>query len=201
MKRNLANYLTVARFFMAIAFFFVIGCFHAGKKASWPVLDVAFVIFLVAVLTDIVDGYIARKMGQVTVFGRITDPFVDKILVCGTLVFFAGNQFVGSDGVNLTGLKTWMVVLIIARELLVTGIRGFSESHSVPFPASWSGKVKMILQTVTICWILVYVKHWTAQEWAASVRDVLIWTTVVFTAISGFAYVDRGRQLLQLESE
>lgn len=204
MRRNLPNYITGSRFFMAIAFFIVLAFFRAGEKPTWPVLEVAFAIFLLAIFSDAVDGYLARRMGRITSFGRIADPFVDKILVCGAFVFFIGNSFLinggGADAVNVTGLRTWMVVLIIARELLVTGMRSFSESHGIPFPASWSGKLKMFLQCLAICWILVYLKHWTGHEWARQVRDILVWVMVAFTAVSGLTYIDRARRLIRLEA-
>jgi CDP-diacylglycerol--glycerol-3-phosphate 3-phosphatidyltransferase len=167
------------------------------------VLDVALAVFLVAVLSDAVDGYLARRMGHLTKFGRIADPFVDKIIICGALAYFIGDQFVemGSGGrlENLTGWRPWMVAVILARELLVTGMRSFSELHHIPFAASLSGKVKMFIQCVTVAWVLVYVAHWTdGPAWTRTVRDVLIWTTTLVTAFSGLVYVKRAYDLLRL---
>jgi len=207
MSRHLPNLLTAARFVMAIAFFIILGFYDAEHEAAWPVLDVAFVVFLVAVCTDMVDGYLARRLGHQTVFGRIADPFVDKIIICGALVYMAGDQFIilregGSDLVNLTGWQTWMVVLIVARELLVTGMRGFSESHGIAFAASWSGKIKMILQCTAIAWCLFWVAHWTdGPPWTELVRDVLIWVTTVFTGASALVYIKRAYHLLRLPGE
>jgi CDP-diacylglycerol--glycerol-3-phosphate 3-phosphatidyltransferase len=213
MTRHVPNLLTVARFFMAIAFFIVVGFYDPRAPAGWPVLDIAFVLFLVGVSTDMVDGYIARKYQVQSTFGRIADPFVDKIIVCGALAYFIGDTFVvvrevGSSAVNLTGWQPWMVVLILARELLVTGMRSFSESHGIPFAASWSGKVKMILQCTAICWTLFYVAHWVGgpgwtgnPAWTTTVRDALIWGTVIFTAVSGLTYIQRAYHLLRLPPE
>lgn len=207
MRRHIPNLLTVARFFMAIGFFIILG-FHDGEReAGWPVLDVAFVVFLVAVCTDVVDGYLARRLGHLTTFGRVADPFVDKIIVCGALVYFIGDHFLVSGETggplrNVTGWQTWMVVLIIARELLVTGMRSFSESHGIAFAASWSGKVKMILQCTAISWCILYVAHWTdGPAWTQVVRDVLVWVTTVFAGVSGLAYVKRAWDLLRLPPE
>ena len=207
MTRHIPNLLTAARLLMAIAFFIILGFYDAEREAGWPILDVAFVVFLVAVCTDMVDGYLARRLGHQTVLGRIADPFVDKILICGALAYFVGDQFIivreaGSDLVNLTGWQTWMVVLVIARELLVTGMRGFSESRGISFAASWSGKVKMILQCTAISWSLFWVAHWTAgPAWTHLVRDILIWATTVFTAASALVYINRAYDLLRLPPE
>ena len=213
MTRHLPNLLTVGRLFLAIALFIIIGFYNPHTPAGWPVLDVAFVVFLVAVCTDMVDGYVARKYKVQSMFGRIADPFVDKIIVCGALVYFIGDPFLvwreaGSEAVNLTGWQPWMVVLVLARELLVTGMRSFSESHGVPFGAMWSGKVKMILQCTAICWSIFFVAHWVGAPgwtgnppWTQVVRDVLIWATVVFTAVSGLTYVRRAYHLLRLPPE
>ncbi len=221
MTRHIPNLVTVGRFFLSLAFFVIVGFYDHGAPARWPVLDVALIVFLVAVMTDAVDGYLARRLGHTTTFGRIADPFVDKILVCGALAYFIGDQFVqtsisagalGAAGAlditlphivkeNLTGWRPWMVAVILARELLVTGMRSFSESHHIPFAATLSGKVKMFIQCVAICWCLVYVEHWAGDsdwEWTRLVRDVLVWTTTLVTAFSGLVYVKRAYDLLRL---
>jgi len=213
MTRYVPNLLTVARFFLAIAFFIVLGFYDPREPADWPVLDVAFALFLVGVSTDMVDGYLARRYKVQSAFGRIADPFVDKIIVCGALAYFIGDTFLvtpetGAGAVNLTGWQSWMVVLVVGRELLVTGMRSFSESHGIPFAASWSGKVKMILQCTAICWTLFFVAHWADgpdwapnPAWTQTVRDALIWGTVIFTAVSGLTYVQRAYHLLRLPPE
>jgi CDP-diacylglycerol--glycerol-3-phosphate 3-phosphatidyltransferase len=187
---------------MAIGFFIILGFYDTQGVADWPVLDVAFAVFLVAVLTDVVDGWLARKLGHLTTFGRIADPFVDKIIICGALAYFIGDQFVQMQDtakVNLTGWRPWMVAVIIARELLVTGMRSFSESHRIPFAASLSGKIKMFIQCVAICWCIFYVEHWTTgPDWTRLVRDALIWTTTLVTAFSGLVYIKRAYDLLRL---
>ena len=209
MIRHIPNMLTASRFLMAIAFFAVLGFYDAQTPDddAWPVLDVAFVIFLVAASTDMVDGYLARKLQHMTTFGRIADPFVDKIIVCGALAYLIGGQFVrvtvtaGAPPTleNLTGWQPWMVAVILARELLVTGMRSFSEVHKIPFGATLSGKVKMFVQCFAISWSLFYVAHWTSgPEWTRVVRDVLIWATTLITGLSGLVYVQRAYRLLKL---
>ncbi|GAH35719.1 unnamed protein product [marine sediment metagenome] len=206
MSRYIPNLLTVGRFFMAIGFFVVLAFYDAEEAAGWPVLDIATVIFLVAVCTDMVDGYLARRLGHVTAFGRIADPFVDKIIICGALAYFIGGQFarVGEGGAaeNLTGWAPWMVVVVLARELLVTGMRSFSESHKVPFAATLSGKVKMFIQCVAVTWVLVYVGHYAGganpPAWMVVGRDISIWAATLFTALSGLVYIKRGYHLLRM---
>jgi len=205
MRRHIPNLLTAGRFFLALAFFVLLAFYRSPKSTLFdlPLLDVALAVFLVAVLTDAIDGYLARRLGHVTTFGRIADPFVDKILICGALAYLIGDPFlrVGPEGVmeNPTGWQPWMVVVILARELLVTGMRSFSESHGLAFAATLSGKVKMFIQCVAIACSLVYVGHWTeGPAWTADLRDVLIWATTLVTVVSGLAYIQRGYQLLRM---
>jgi CDP-diacylglycerol--glycerol-3-phosphate 3-phosphatidyltransferase len=205
MLRHIPNLLTAGRFFLALAFFVLLAFYRSPKSTLFdlPLLDVALAVFLVAVLTDAIDGYLARRLGHVTTFGRIADPFVDKILICGALAYLIGDPFlrVGPDGImeNPTGWQPWMVVVILARELLVTGMRSFSESHGLAFAATLSGKVKMFIQCVAIACSLVYVGHWTeGPAWTADLRDVLIWATTLVTVVSGLAYIQRGYQLLRM---
>jgi CDP-diacylglycerol--glycerol-3-phosphate 3-phosphatidyltransferase len=202
--RHIPNLLTAGRFLMAIAFFVVLGFYDVQcPEPDWPVLDVAFVIFLVAASTDMVDGYLARKLQHMTTFGRIADPFVDKLIVCGALAYLIGAQFVVSGPTqwteNVTGWRPWMAAVILARELLVTGMRSFSEVHKIPFAATLSGKVKMFVQCFAIGWSLFYVAHWRdGPEWTRIVRDVLIWAATLITGLSGLFYVQRAYKLLRL---
>jgi CDP-diacylglycerol---glycerol-3-phosphate 3-phosphatidyltransferase len=202
MVRHIPNLLTAGRFVLALAFFYILSFYDVMAPAAWPILDIAFGVFLVAVITDVFDGYLARTLGHMTTFGRIADPFVDKIIICGALAYFIGDQFVMMpDGVkeNLTGWRPWMVAVILARELLVTGMRSFSESHRIPFAATLSGKIKMFIQCVAVCWCIFYVEHWTSgPDWTRFVRDILIWTTTLVTAFSGLVYVKRAYDLLRL---
>jgi len=203
MRRHIPNLLTASRFFMAIAFFIIVGFHDTAHPRSWPVLDIALVVFLIGAGTDMVDGYLARRLGHLTTFGRIADPFVDKIITCGAFAYFIGSQFIDpATGRNLTGWAPWMVVLILARELLVTGMRSFSESHHIPFAATLSGKVKMFLQCTAIAWSLVYAAHWAGgPAWTCGVRDGLVWATTLFTGASGLVYVKRAYVLLRMPAD
>ncbi|MCX5684077.1 MAG: CDP-alcohol phosphatidyltransferase family protein [Planctomycetota bacterium] len=205
MRRHIPNMLTAGRFFLAMGFF-VLLAFYRGPESTLfdlPMLDVALTVFIIAVLTDAIDGYLARRLGHVTTFGRIADPFVDKIIICGALAYLIGDPFLrmGPTGAmeNPTGWAPWMVVVILARELLVTGMRSFSESHGLAFGATLSGKIKMFLQCLAVGCSLVYVGHWTeGPAWTADLRDLLIWATTLVTVVSGVAYSLRGYQLLKM---
>ncbi len=147
-------------------------------------------MFLVAGLTDVVDGYIARKYSMETSLGRLLDPFVDKILICGAFIFFTGSNFIIA-GRNVTNVAPWMIVLIIGRELLVTSLRGQSESQGKAFPATIQGKIKMFLQSATVITILISLGHFYQQRWADIARQTFIWITVIFTLVSMIGYLKK----------
>lgn len=189
-KAKLPNQLTVSRVVLAALFFLVLSFYEPGG-AVWP-LVIGVVLFTVAALTDAADGHLARKWQVVSKFGRIVDPFADKILVLGALVYLAGPNFV-KHGESLTGVWPWMVVVILGRELLVTTIRAAYESEGVDFSANWWGKWKMILQSVVVPVVLILVmcdplRH-DAVRW---VRDGLVWATVLVSAMSGVPYVTKA---------
>jgi len=141
---NLPNKITVGRFALALGFFaFFVWADLEHATAWWKPLAGALV-FGLAVVGDAFDGYYARKLGLQTDFGRIADPVVDKVIVSGGLILLAGCEWARPY------FPPWMVVLIIGREFLVNGLRGFIEARGVAFPARWDGKLKMVLQCIAI---------------------------------------------------
>jgi len=126
---NVPNLFTALRFVLSVVVFVMI---------PWGFYSTALVVFVIAASTDWVDGYWARRFGQVTRLGRIFDPFVDKIIICGVFIFLASEE--GS------GIVAWMAVVVVARELLVTALRGFIEQRGGDFSAKMSGKLKMVFQ-------------------------------------------------------
>ncbi len=212
MIRQVPNAITGCRLVLAGVFFVMLSVYqYEGRGDPWY-LNTAFLIYLVALFTDFLDGYLARKWKAESAFGRIVDPFVDKILVLGSFTFFAGKNFVIQDAIvesgqlvsnlrTITGVAPGIVILLLARELLVTSLRGSSEASGQSFGAAWSGKFKMVVQSVTILVILVYVnyRHWLRdhdwETWARYFRDVCIWATVIVTVVSGALYVKRAMQL------
>ena len=185
---------------LAGVFFGLLSVYQYGGRGSPSLLNFAFIIYLVALFTDFLDGYLARRWKVEGAFGRVVDPFVDKVLVIGSFIFFAGKNFIlpGTSGFvvyTITGVAPWMVVVILARELLVTSFRGLGEGAGQQFGAAFSGKVKMVVQSVTILVILLYVNYWIyspREKYFRGFRDFCVWTTVAVTVLSGLAYVQRA---------
>ena len=219
LQRSIPNLLTVTRVVLAAAFFIILATAlwpHEGIDRAIRQLwgNIAVVVFAVAAFTDFVDGLLARRWKVVSVFGRVMDPFGDKLLVIGAFVFLAGPGFmpIGSvysekylvlatDNGQLvpsTGVRPWMVAVILARELFVTSIRGVLEGMGIDFSAGWSGKGKMILQSVTAPVALFVAVNPFALDsvvWVAA-RDILVWLTVIVTLWSAWPYLSRARHLL-----
>ncbi len=203
MFRHVPNALTAGRLLLAVVFFALLGFYQYEGRGDPSLLNIAFTIYVVALITDFLDGYLARKWKVEGAFGRVVDPFVDKVLVLGSFIIFAGKNFiipdVGHQVVRtITGVAPWMVVLILARELLVTSFRGMSEGGGQNFGAAFSGKLKMVFQSVTILVILVYVNYFAGSHGRSGeagfryFRDFCIWATLVVTVVSGLLYVQRA---------
>ncbi len=198
LRRKLPNAITLCRLVLAAAFFATLNAYrYPDTNSVWA--NIAIALFIIAALTDAIDGHLARRWDVTTTFGRIMDPFCDKFLILGAFVYLAGPRFVVPEWVEdpesfftmSTGLYPWMVVLIFAREMLVTGIRGIVEANGVSFPAQWSGKMKMILQSVSIPMILFLVVNFKTSEtvWAMWVCHLLAYATLLVTLWSGVPYV------------
>ena len=202
MFRHVPNALTGGRLVLAAVFFLLLSYYQHEGRGDPILLNAAFAIYIVALVTDFLDGYLARKWQVEGAFGRVVDPFVDKVLVLGSFIFFAGKNFVIQEEhtrvvKTITGVVPWMVVIILARELFVTSLRGISEGTGQNFGAVMAGKVKMVLQSVTILAILLYVNYFEQaggdiERYARAFRDVCIWLTIAVTLYSGLAYVRRG---------
>ncbi len=198
MKINLPNQITLGRLVLAIVFFVLLAQFDIRHPRPW-ILDVCIVLFILAAATDWLDGYLARRHNQVTTFGRLLDPFVDKVLVCGTFVFLAGSSFRADTGEQVTRIYPWMAVLILGRELLVTGLRGFSESRGVNFGAKSYGKAKMVLQSITapvLLFFVAYVDHQPYGPGMAWLKSMVVWLMVVVTTLSMLPYLFASRDIL-----
>lgn len=180
---NLPNQLTAARLGLAFVLFVLIE-FHLWVSCA--------VVFAVAAFTDWLDGYLARKQGLTSTLGRNMDPLVDKVLVCGAYIFLLP--------VEHAGLAAWMVTVVVSRELIITGLRGFMETSGITFGADWLGKIKMVLQCVTLLAIFAFLSAWDQGLSAyASIRDVLIYATVFITALSGLQYIWRAFSILRVD--
>ena len=206
-RQSIPNQLTMLRLLFAAAFFAVLQFYRYGQDNPVWILPVAAVLFVLAAVTDALDGYLARKWDVVSKFGRIMDPFCDKILVLGAVIYLGSPRFLdpaaveaGSVRTMISGVYPWMVVLVLARELLVTGIRGEVEKAGVSFGANWYGKLKMILQSIVVPAVLVIVMidpNRDGYAWLGWTRDVLVYLTVVVTVLSGMPYVTAGAKALR----
>ncbi|MBN1514570.1 MAG: CDP-diacylglycerol--glycerol-3-phosphate 3-phosphatidyltransferase [Phycisphaerae bacterium] len=199
MAINLPNQITLGRLVLATILFVCLAQYDHGQS-SLRMLDWAAALFIVAALTDMLDGYLARRQNQVTSFGRVLDPFVDKVLVCGSFLFLCAPGFVDdATGRNVSDVSAWMVVLIIGRELLVTSLRGFSEAQGDSFGANVFGKAKMMVQSITIPVILIFQAHPDGVFASPKVRWIqpaLVWLTVIVTTASMGSYLLRARNIL-----
>jgi CDP-diacylglycerol--glycerol-3-phosphate 3-phosphatidyltransferase len=181
------NNLTLARFGLSIIFFMLLS-FAKPASNGTLVLDFATAVFILAGITDLADGYLARKYQMVTMIGRLLDPFADKILICGAFIFFCGSNFI-VNGKNITDIAPWIVTVVVGRELLVTTLRGHSEATGKAFPATIVGKLKMLLQTITVIVILISIAHFSHEAWAKNLRITLIWIMIISTIGSMIAYI------------
>ncbi|HOW71803.1 MAG TPA: CDP-diacylglycerol--glycerol-3-phosphate 3-phosphatidyltransferase [Phycisphaerae bacterium] len=201
MRVNLPNQITLGRLVLAIIFFVCLARYDARVVVpASGLLDWCTALFLVAALSDIVDGYLARKWNEVTSFGRVIDPFVDKILVIGGYVFLAGEGFVDPGGRMVSDVSGWMVVVILGRELLVTSLRGVTEASGKAFGANLHGKAKMFLQSFTIVWILVTVAHPYGSSILVQARPFVIYLMIAVTLLSGVSYVWAAKGVLSQTS-
>jgi phosphatidylglycerophosphate synthase len=210
---TIPNQLTIGRIALAAIFFVLLGLYDASQPVpAATLLLVAFGIYVLAGITDVLDGWLARRWNLTSAFGRIADPFVDKVLVVGAFAMLAGSNFAIPTGGEIstfeqrlpfwltgrmvTGVQAWMVVVVMAREFIVSAVRGYSESQGIQFPATPAGKIKMFLQSAAICTILFQLAVLPEAEWAVVVKVVLVWLAVLATVLSGLVYVNRAKSLL-----
>jgi CDP-diacylglycerol--glycerol-3-phosphate 3-phosphatidyltransferase len=194
MRINVPNQITLGRLVLAAVFFVLLSLFNAAEASSLRWLLIAsFWVFLVAAFSDVLDGFLARWLKQETAFGRVIDPVVDKVMICGAFVLFASPKFY-VDGQYITDVKPWMAVVILARELAVSGIRAHAEAGGEKFAALWAGKLKMFVQSLTVAVILVQL-GWELEAYAP-VRTALVWVTVVITVLSIISYLRRAHSFL-----
>jgi CDP-diacylglycerol--glycerol-3-phosphate 3-phosphatidyltransferase len=182
---NLPNILTTSRFFLALVLFVLIGL-HRSIPGVWLW---CLAVFVVAAITDYLDGYLARKQGLTSTLGRNLDPLVDKVLICGAFTFLLK--------VDDSGVEAWMVVVVIARELIITSLRGFLESQGVAFGADRLGKIKMGLQCAAL--IAIFIAEGWQHEFYQGASVALIYAMVVATALSGAQYLWKAALLLKRE--
>jgi len=192
----LPNALVVLRLVLAGVF---VALLSIDPLAGPGRLIIAAAIFVLAALTDMLDGRLARAWNAITRFGRVMDPFADKVLVLGAFVCLAGPAFSAADHpdappLQASGVHPWMVVLVLGRELLVTSLRGLVEGEGRDFSAIRAGKWKMVAQSVAVPLILVLLatNRWEHGEPARWAIDLTAWSTLIITIASGVPYLHRA---------
>ena len=190
---TIANKLTIFRVLLIPIFLWA---FYSPWSGSWPLSLVPLLVFVLASVTDWLDGYLARKRGEVTTFGKFMDPLADKLLVTAALVAF----------VDLGYLSGIVAIIIISREFIVTGLRLVAISDNKVIAAGFWGKLKTILQisviiailllriSVDFDWDIIFV--WIMLSYAV-ILQWSIWVMAAVTVISGFEYVWKNRGLLK----
>ena len=189
---NLPNKLTVSRLILT-AFFLIV------LLGEFPFrFTIALVLFIAASLTDLFDGIIARRRNLITDFGKLMDPLADKVLICSAFIAF----------IELGWMPAWMVVLIVARELAITGLRLLAASKNLLLSAERQGKNKTISQITAIISLLVTHSHvdWgivgqlfaikvVGHAWVWWLSEISIWVAVALTVLSGFLYLWKNREV------
>jgi CDP-diacylglycerol--glycerol-3-phosphate 3-phosphatidyltransferase len=187
---NLPNILTAARFVLAMVLFALIA-YHEVIPGVWLW---CLGVFAAAAVTDYFDGYYARKLSLTSTLGRNLDPLVDKVLMCGAFTFLLPIR--EADEI---GLRAWMVVVVVARELIITSLRGFLESQGIRFGADLLGKIKMWLQCAALVAVFVALQDYVAGDWRTKVCLGLLYTMVAATALSGAQYLWKATLLLKAD--
>jgi CDP-diacylglycerol--glycerol-3-phosphate 3-phosphatidyltransferase len=198
MVKQIPNILTFGRFILTVIFLIMIlysPRFYADGELPFPdFLDIAFILFVVAGLTDVVDGAIARKLGVTTKFGRMMDPLVDKILVCGAFVCFAligEPKLFGLKPMTMAAIQWSVAAVIIAREAYVTILRHIAEARGINFAATVSGKIKMFLQSFAIGTVVIKMAHVQTATWGYWFTTTTFAIMLIVTVISGLRATQR----------
>ena len=218
--RQVPNLITLARLVLAAtAFWFMDELLDhpPGSDAALNAACWAFGLFLAASITDFLDGYLARRYGWVTALGRIGDSVVDKVLTMGTMAYLAAGSATAATGAGIFGqdgdwmqvLPVWALVVSLAREFLITALRGLVESRGMQFPADRFGKLKMVLQVVYLAAALAgaaQLDHGGPLSLLGFARapwffTPVFWAMMLLTVASGAHYVTRGARMLSGSTE
>lgn len=173
---NLPNKLTMFRVIL-IPFFVLFMLVDITSVDKW----IALTIFIVASLTDLLDGKIARKYNLVTNFGKFMDPLADKLLVCSALICL----------VEMAKLPAWMVIVIIAREFIISGFRLIASDNGVVIAASYWGKFKTTFQMVMICLLIADI------EAISIITSVIVWLALILTVVSLIDYLVKNKDIMK----
>jgi len=176
---NLPNKLTMFRVIL-IPFFIVFLLVPITPYDKW----IALGIFVIASLTDLLDGKIARKYNLVTNFGKFMDPLADKLLVCSAMICL----------IELDRLAAWIVIVIIAREFIISGFRLVASDNGVVIAASYWGKFKTTFQMIAVCLLIADV------EALSLFTQIILWIAVILTVVSLIDYIIKNKDVMKEEA-
>ncbi|HBA69514.1 MAG TPA: CDP-diacylglycerol--glycerol-3-phosphate 3-phosphatidyltransferase [Lachnospiraceae bacterium] len=174
---NLPNKLTMLRIIMIPVFVLFMLLPIAGEADKW----IALVLFVAASLTDMLDGHIARKYNLITNFGKFMDPLADKLLVCSALICL----------VELERIPAWIVIVIIAREFIISGFRLVASDNGVVIAASYWGKFKTTFQMIMICLMIANL------ESLYLFTDIVMWIALILTVVSLLDYLIKNKEVMR----
>ena len=185
-KMNLPNKLTIFRVILILPFIVLLLGGHGGLFGNNELIPdiIALVIFIVASLTDLLDGKIARKYNLITNFGKFMDPLADKLLVCSALIALTA----------MDRIPAWVVIIIIAREFIISGFRLIASDNGVVIAASYWGKFKTTFQMIMVCLMianLIFIPGY------ALVTDIFMWIALALTVISLIDYLVKNKDVMK----
>lgn len=194
---NLANKLTILRIFLVPVFLI----FIAIRGIPYGTI-IATVVFIIAALTDKLDGYIAKSRNQITRFGKFMDPLADKLLVTAALISLVEYQIIPG----------WVAIIILAREFAVTGLRSLAAAEGIVIAASWWGKIKTVIQIIAIIFALIQVNMTTEKEIVMfigkssitmsvfnTLAQISLYLAVIVTILSGYDYFKKNRDTIKID--
>ena len=174
---NLPNKLTIFRVLLVPVYvFFQMTDILAGN-GKW----IALGVFIIASLTDTLDGIIARKYNLITNFGKFMDPLADKLLVCAAFICLVEQQKVAA----------WVIIIIISREFIISGFRLVASDDGVVIAASYWGKIKTVFQIIMVIMLIMDIKQ------IQIITDIVMWITVALTIISLIDYLMKNKKVLK----
>jgi CDP-diacylglycerol--glycerol-3-phosphate 3-phosphatidyltransferase len=184
---NLPNKLTIIRVILIVPFLIVLLGGNAGWFGPSAMLTnfIALGLFIIASVTDFVDGHLARKNNLVTNFGKFMDPLADKLLVCSALIAL----------VDMKRIPSWVVIIIIAREFIISGFRLIASDNHVVIAASYWGKFKTVFQIIMVCMMIA---NLGAQFiWMQYLTDLMMWIALALTIISLVDYLIKNKSVMK----
>jgi len=198
MLKQIPNILTLGRFVLTVVFLIMLlyapKLYADGERPFPDFLDIAFILFVIAGITDMIDGTIARLMGVASKFGRMMDPLADKVLVCGTFICFAiigQPKLFNIPPITMSIIQWGVAAVIILREAYVTILRHIAEARGINFAATFSGKIKMFLQSFAIGTVVIKMAHVQTANWGHWFATITYSIMLLVTIISGIRATQR----------